>query len=918
MNASDLKLVGLLSANLRYLDEQQARLQDGAQVAQSFAALLRGEKVVLGSPTPAPPPSSQELLTHRMKALVGAFRRYGHLCADLDPLGLFKPVPNDELLATTHGLADAVLELPVFGLQVGGVPDGATVQQALAHLRAVYTGSIGAEIMHVDDEQRRNFVLAAMEGRRNRFSHDRNEQLHILNRLADSEILEQFLHTKYVGAKRFSLEGGQTLIPLLDLLFDRAGELGVTQAVMGMAHRGRLNVLVNVLGKKPRMLFAEFEDIQAETVMGSGDVKYHMGYSTEFHTRSGKTLHLSLSFNPSHLEAVNPVVIGRVRAKQQRLHDADRKQTLGVLIHGDAAFIGQGLVMETLNLSGLAAYETGGTFHVVCNNQIGFTTDPSDSRSTRYCTDVAKLLDAPILHVNAHDPEAVMFAVELLLDYQRTFGADVFLDLVCYRRYGHNESDEPGFTQPLMYERIESLPSLRSLYADSLVKRGVLSATDAQHMVKEKQESLEQELLAAKHAVERPRVDAGDGVWRGYLGGPDDQVADVDTQVSPAVLDRLFAVLTRVPAGFSPHAKIERLLHLRATMGRGAQPLDWGMAELLAVGSLLLEGTLVRLTGQDCRRGTFSHRHAVWTDCKNGQRYSPLAHLRGDGPAPGDFQVYDSSLSEAAVLGFEYGFSLDYPDALVMWEAQFGDFVNGAQVILDQFVSSAEDKWRRLSGLTLLLPHGYEGQGPEHSSARFERFLQLCAEDNLQVVYPTTPAQYFHLLRRQVKRSWRKPLVVLSPKSLLRLPAATSTLADLSTGRFARVIADQTVSAQHVTRVMFCTGKVYYDLQAERKNRGAHTTAICRLEQLYPFRASELTQALLRYSQAKHFVWVQEEPANMGAQWFVAPRLSALLPSGATLRFVSRVESASPATGSYKAHLLEHRKLMQDAFSGGE
>ncbi len=632
-------------------------------------------------------------------------------------------------------------------------------------------------------------------------------------------------------------------------------------------------------------------------------------------TRSGKSLHLSLAFNPSHLEAVNPVVVGRVRAKQQRLADRDRRQVLGVLVHGDAAFAGQGLVTETLALSGLPAYQTGGTFHVIVNNQIGFTTDPSDSRSTRYCTDIAKLLQAPILHVNGHDPEAVIHAVEILLDYQREFGCDVLLDMVCYRRYGHNESDEPGFTQPLMYQRIEQLASVRSLYAQSLANRGVLPITDADAMVQRKQAELELELAAAKSASERPVVNAGDGVWRGYQGGPDTSVADADTRVSAATISTLAQRLSSVPTDFSPHPKIERLLQLRAAMGRGEQPLDWGMAELLAFGTLLREGTLVRLTGQDSRRGTFSQRHAVLTSIKTGEKFTPLCNLDGSQNPVGEFQVYDSLLSEAAVLGFEYGFSLDYPDALVLWEAQFGDFVNGAQVILDQFISSAEDKWRRLSGLTMLLPHGYEGQGPEHSSARFERFLQLCAEDNWQVTYPTTPAQYFHLLRRQVKRPWRKPLVVMSPKSLLRHPAATSTLSELTDGGFQPVITDGKASPTEVTRIMLCTGKIYYDLVDERKRRSDGKTAICRIEQLYPFRVPDVSAMMERFPGARELVWVQEEPANMGAQAFVAPRLAALLSPGMKLRFASRVESASPATGSYKAHVLEHKKLMEEAFA---
>ncbi len=925
MEASDLKLVGLLGANLRYLDEQyELQQKSPSAVEPSFAALLdSGDATFTSTATassagPNPPAAAMdhgETLPYRVQSLVAAYRRYGHLAARLDPLGLVEPEGSPELAPSFHNLSDADLAKPVSGIGVAGLPQGSTVGAIISHLRTVYSGSVGAEVMHIDDSVRRQFVLDRLEGRANRFASSRDEQVHILRRLVDAESLEQFLHTKYVGAKRFSLEGGQTLIPLLDYLFQFAGERGVSQVVIGMAHRGRLNVLSNLLGKTPRQLFAEFEDIQAETVMGSGDVKYHMGYSTDVTIRNGQSLHLSLAFNPSHLEAVNPVVVGRVRAKQQRIADDKRTSALGVLVHGDAAFAGQGLVTETLSLSGLPAYETGGTFHVIVNNQIGFTTDPDDSRFTRYCTDVAKLLQTPILHVNGHDPEAVIHAVELLLDYQREFGCDVVLDMVCYRRYGHNESDEPGFTQPLMYQRIEKLSSVRSLYAQSLSERGVLPIAEADAMVQRKQAELELELAAAKSAVERPTVNAGDGLWRGYRGGADSSVEDADTRVSVADLARIADRLSTVPKEFAPHPKIERLLQLRAAMGRGEQGLDWGMAEQLAFGSLLLEGVLVRLTGQDSRRGTFSQRHAVLTSYRTGERYTPLCNLTEDPTKQGVFQVFDSLLSEAAVLGFEYGFSLDYPDALVLWEAQFGDFVNGAQVILDQFISSAEDKWRRLSGLTMLLPHGYEGQGPEHSSARFERFLQLCAEDNLQVVYPTSPAQYFHLLRRQVKRPWRKPLVVMSPKSLLRHPAAASPISELSEGRFQCVIGDNKVTSSDVRRVMLCTGKIYYDLVEERKRRGDSQTALCRIEQLYPFRAAELAALLSQFPSAREYVWVQEEPANMGAQSFVAPRLAALLPGGVRLRFASRVESASPATGSYKAHVLEHKKLMEEAFA---
>ena len=947
MEPADLNLVALLGANLRYLDEIYERYQaDPGAVDPSFTALLRNGASELpaaparGPNSPAPPPHIGEVLSStaaataaavaagpdelvaeiaaaRVKNLIEAYRRYGHLAVQLDPLDIERPPSHPELRLEAHGFSAADLnrKIPVKYLQAASmaVDSQMTLGELVLRLTQTYAGAIGLESAHIDDPERRQFLIDFIESRPNRYSHSRDEQLVILDRLMDAEVIEQFIHTKYVSAKRFSLEGGKSLIPLLDYVLENAGNRGVKELVIGMAHRGRLNVLANLMRKSPRLIFAEFEDLDPESVMGSGDVKYHMGYSTDHVTRGGHKLHLSLAFNPSHLEAVDPVVVGRVRAKQKRRGDRDRTQIVGVLVHGDAAFAGQGLVAETLNLSGLEGYHTGGTIHIIVNNQIGFTTNPRDSRSTVYCTDVAKMLQVPILHVSGTQPEEVVYAVELAMEYQHRFHTDVVIDMVCFRRYGHNESDEPSFTQPLMYKKIEKQQSVTGLYARSLRERGLISQPELDAMLAKKHAQLETELTAARSSVSRPVVETMTGLWRGYRGGFDRQVPDVDTAVPADILKEIATRITQVPKDFTPHPKIERLLTQRAAMGRGQTALDWGMGEALAFGSLLWEKVLVRCSGQDSRRGTFSQRHAVLFDNNTGQPYTPLSNLRDNPSEQGSFTIIDSMLSEAAVLGFEYGFSLDYPDGLVCWEAQFGDFVNGAQVILDQFVSSAEDKWRRLSGLVLLLPHGYEGQGPEHSSARFERFLQLGAEDNIQVVYPSTPAQYFHLLRRQVHRPWRKPLVVMTPKSLLRAPL--SQMSELSTGRFQCVIGDSQVQPDQVTRVMLCTGKVYFDLVEQRKKRGDKRTAIVRVEQLYPLRTDELQQAVGAFPKVRELIWVQEEPANMGALQSIVPRLQQEFGTALSLRTASRVESASPATGSYKAHVLEQQKLMNDAFA---
>ncbi|MCS6913694.1 MAG: 2-oxoglutarate dehydrogenase E1 component [Myxococcales bacterium] len=908
-------LVGTLGAHLGLVDELYARYRERPEALPAgWRELFEGRPISWRAAEREPGPDP--MLLARVHALVHAYRVRGHLEANLDPLGTLIREKHPDLAPATYGLGEEHMDEVVPGGGLFGVPpEGIRLRDLLGRLRRIYCDTIGVEYMYISDPVRRTWLAERLETMDNRFRRDEAAQRRILERLVAAETFERFVHLKYVGTKRFSLEGGETLIALLDVALEQAGLHGIQEVVLGMAHRGRLNVLANIVGKSPSLIFAEFEDIAPESVMGGGDVKYHMGYSSDYETAAGHRIHLSLAFNPSHLEAVDPVVLGRVRAKQRRRQDTRHERVLGVLIHGDAAFAGQGLVAETLNLSNLHGYRTGGTLHIIVNNQIGFTTSPHASRSTPYCTDVARMIQVPIFHVNGDDPEAVAHVVELAMEYRRQFRCDVVIDMFCFRRYGHNESDEPSFTQPLLYQRIARHPPVAQTYARSLIERRRITQAEVDALVARYTQYLERELAEARVQNERPAIPSGCGYWRGYRGGPDRATPEVDTAVPRDILQDIADKITTLPPDFSPHPKIARLLQQRRAMGHGELPLDWGMAEALAFGTLLREGRLVRFSGQDTRRGTFSHRHAVLIDIRTGAEYVPLAHVAEPGQQ-GEFRIYDSMLSEAAVLGFEYGYSLDYPDGLVMWEAQFGDFANGAQVILDQFVSSAEDKWARLSGLVLLLPHGYEGQGPEHSSARFERFLQLCAEDNMQVVFPTTPAQYFHLLRRQVLRPWRKPLIVLSPKSLLRHPEATSSLEELSAGRFHSVLPDPLVQREAVQRIFLCTGKVYYDLLEERVRRGDVHTALVRLEQLYPLRTEELQAALRLYPAAIELCWVQEEPANMGAREFILPRLLPLL-GRLKLRVVSRPESASPATGSTRAHLLEQRALLEEAFSGG-
>lgn len=845
------------------------------------------------------------LLSSRVSDLVNAYRMRGHLFAKIDPLGT-PPEAAPELELSNFGLteADYDIEFPTDG--IGGLPDRATLRQIIAHLSETYCGSIGVEFTHIEEPEAREWLQQAMESTRNRAELDNAEVVRILKHLTDAEIFEQFVHKNFVGAKRFSCEGAESMIATLDLLIEYAANHGVEEIVIGMAHRGRLNVLANIMNKNVREIFAAFRDSKPEANLGRGDVKYHLGESMDRVTASGRTIHLSLTFNPSHLEFVNPVVEGRVRAKQ------DRRKRLGVmplLIHGDAAFMGQGIVPETLNLAGLEGYSTGGTVHLVVNNQIGFTTLPQDSRSTRYCTDITRMMKVPVFHVNGEDPEAVIQTTRLAIEFRQRFGKDVVIDMLCYRRYGHNEGDEPRFTQPLMYQLIDQKPTVREVYVKKLIESGQISQSEADQLKENRQAVLAEALEEERKGdyLKPPR--AMGGVWTPYIGGPDKNVPEVKTSVPREVLLDLATRLAELPPGFDANAKVKAVLDRRREQVTKGEPFDWGTAEHLAFASLVDDDRTIRITGQDARRGTFTHRHATLFDAKTGARYTPLSNL-----GKGKFEVHDSPLSEAGVLGFEYGYSLDAPDALVIWEAQFGDFANGAQVIIDQFIVSAEDKWLRLSGLVLLLPHGYEGQGPEHSSGRVERFLQLSASDNIQVCNLTTPAQLFHALRRQVLRPWRKPLVILTPKSLLRHKEAVSTVDDLANGHFQRVIGDPTADPAKVKRVLLCSGKVYYDLLDARRKLNRDDVAIVRLEQLYPIN-EELAEALDVYPAGTPLVWVQEEPRNMGPWYFMNANLHKHIGDRLPLSVVARPAAASPATGSKASHDLEQERLLAEAFA---
>ena len=847
-------------------------------------------------------------LQDRVDQLIRAYRVRGHMIAKLDPLGLPRPTPP-ELGIDFYGLTEADLDRTFSTRTIYG-PDMLPLRGILDRLRNTYCRSIGVQFMHIDDMKIRNWLQHRMEGTENRINLSKTEQLRIFTRLTDATILEEFIHKKFTGVKRFSLEGAESLIPLLDLTIEKAGESGVAEVVLAMAHRGRLNVLANIMGKSPRLIFREFEDAAPEFHTGGGDVKYHMGYSNDWTTASGKKVHMSLCFNPSHLEFINPVAMGRMRAKQDRMRDYEHRRGLVVLIHGDAAFAGEGVIQETLNLCSLNAYSVGGTIHVIVNNQIGFTTLPEQARSTPYCSDVAKMLQAPIFHVNGEDPEAVATVMQLALDFRQEFQRDIVIDMYCYRLYGHNEGDEPAFTQPLLYQAIEKRKNIRESYLEHLLKLGDITREEADKIAAQRRANLEQDLSVARSEAFKPRPEVVNNVWKQYLGGRDRDIEEVDTGTSKSRLVHLMETICKVPTDFHPHAKIEKLLKQRLEMAHGTRKFDWGAAELLAYATLLTEGHRVRITGQDCERGTFSHRHAVLHDVRDGKSFLSLRHLA---PDQKPIEMQNSPLSEVAVLGYEYGYSLDYPDALVMWEAQFGDFVNVAQVIIDQFIASAEEKWRRLSGIVMLLPHGFEGAGPEHSSARLERFLELSANDNIQVAVPTTPAQMFHLLRRQVLRRARKPLIVMTPKYLLR--REESALEDFATGRFQRLIDDDR-QQRTVNRVLLCSGKVYYDLLDQRQSMQRDDISIVRIELLAPLPEEELRHALAKYPDGTPVVWVQEEPENMGAWRYLRVKLGEKIFGRLPFSGVYRRASASPATGSSTGHKREQKELLAKAFGG--
>jgi len=799
------------------------------------------------------------------------FRHWGYLEADLDPLG-FLPVVSHPELRIEGELADEA--------------------------RRIYCGTVGVEFMHITDPVRRRWIQERMEGEQSAV-----DQGHVLDQLIRADLFEQVLQQRYLGNKRFSLEGVTALIPLVDEILETSGQRGAVNLVMGMSHRGRLNVIVHIARRAPEEVFAGFEDVDPRSVLGSGDVKYHLGATGEFNSANGRTIDMHLVSNPSHLEAVDPVAMGRALAKQVRANDATGAQYLPVLLHGDAAFAGQGIWAETLNFAGLEGYNVGGSIHIIVNNLIGFTTVPRESHTSFFSSDLAKRIPIPIFHVNAEDPDAVSRVGRMAVEYRYEFGTPVIIDLIGYRRHGHSEVDDPTITQPLRYRKIQEHPPLWQIYAKEI-------GVDAEPTVEKVRQDLDAAQKAAEELEKNPVMRQLPDYWKPYRGGRYNSSLEVDTAVPAEQLSEISAVISSYPSGFHIHPKVKKLLEQRAEMGNGKRAIDYGMAEALAFGSLLREGTPVRLSGQDSRRGTFNQRHAALIDIENEEIYIPLSHVSAD---QARFDIYNSALSEASIMGFEYGYSRDYPETLTLWEAQFGDFANGAQIIIDQFLAAGEDKWNLLSGLVLLLPHGYEGQGPEHSSARIERYLQLAARDNIQIAQPSTAAQYFHLLRRQALRTWRKPLVVFTPKSMLRHPAASSSLKELTDGRFLTVIPDEAVP-ESVTRLLVCTGKIGHELAAERKKRNDSSVGIIFVEQLYPFPEAELTAEFERHPNAREIVWVQEEPANMGALAFVLPRLERAA-RGKPVRSVKRSASASPATGSHGAHEMEQHTLISLAFA---
>lgn len=846
----------------------------------------------------------------QLNEMIGAYRTLGHLKARIDPLNLQVHSTVSALQPEAYGFSEAHLNKLVVSTAMP-TEKPLALREMINRLETIYCGPIGYEFMHLDDGEIRGWIQTRVEAIDNRGQIDRSEQFRILDRLTDAQTFEEFIRKKFLGAKSFSLEGAEAFIPLLDAIIEKAAQQKVQEIVLAMAHRGRLNVLANILGKPPRDIFRDFKAPAVAHFDGSGDVKYHLGHSHDYSTRTGAAVHLSLCFNPSHLEFVNAVAAGRVRAKQDRGGDSDRARAMALLIHGDAAFSGEGVVQEVLNLSRLEAYDIGGALHIILNNQIGFTTPPAEARSSTYATDIAKGLQMPIFHVNGDDPESVVYAARLALDYRAKFHRDVIIDLYGYRRLGHNEADEPTFTQPRLYQTIAKHKNVRDLYLAHLLSLQRVDATEAAARKVKFLQRLEDEFAKIQGDPASAGQETLQGIWKGYRGGAVNDGLDIVTGIDRQVLVDLLIAQARWPDDFHPHPKIAKAVALRREMAQGNRPLDWSAAESLAFATLAIEKVPVRLSGQDSARGTFGQRHAVLHDHDYGRKYIPLQRLAG-GQAP--VEIYNSPLSESGVLGFEYGYSLDSPAGLTIWEAQFGDFVNAAQVVVDQFITTAEEKWRRLSGIVLLLPHGFEGMGPEHSSARLERFLQLCAKDNIQVVNPTTPAQYFHCLRRQALSRWRKPLVVMTPKSLLRHPRSVSALEDCSAPQFQTVITPASpTSDKPVERIVLCSGKVFYDLEKRQRDLGDFEVPIIRIEQLYPFPEEELETALARYPTGTPLIWAQEEPENMGAWWYLSSTFQGRLHKR-SIAVIARPASASPATGSATRHQQQQNELLNRVF----
>lgn len=854
-----------------------------------------------------------DAISHQKQAsvlrLINAHRFNGHRQSDLDPLKQYQRPDTPELDPAFHGLTEEDMD-KTFNTGSLFAPDEITLREIIHIIKTTYCGSIGAEYMHINETEQKRWLQKRLEESLATPNYDKEKRIRILDRIMDANALEEYLHTKYVGQKRFSLEGGESLIPLLDEMIQSGGSQDIKEMVIGMAHRGRLNVLVNTIGKKPSDLFDEFEGKTIDTTNGSGDVKYHKGYSSDISTPGG-SVHLTLSFNPSHLEIIDPVVEGSVRARQDRRADHARNEILPILIHGDAAFAGQGVIMETFNLSQTRGYTTGGTVHIVINNQIGFTTsDPLDSRSSLYCTDVAKIVQAPIFHVNGDDPEAVVLVTKIALDFRMEFNKDVVIDMVCYRKHGHSEADEPMATQPVMYQHIRKHPGVRKLHTDRLISEGVITQEEVDAIAKEYIDSLESNVgvagTHAEHANPKYLID-----YSHFIGTEWDHA--VDTTISETAVSKLSEAITTMPEDFELNPAVSKIVEARKKMGAGEMLMDWGYAETMAYASLIDAGYPIRISGQDSGRGTFFHRHAVIHNMKDGRMHLPLQHIKQGQP---NFLVINSTLSEEAVLAYEYGYSSAEPNSLVLWEAQFGDFANGAQVVFDQFISSCESKWGRYCGLTVFLPHSYDGQGPEHSSARLERFLQLCAEQNMQVCFPSTPAQMFHMLRRQMLRPYRKPLIVMSPKSLLRRKISASSIDELVNGKFQTVIDEiDELDREQVTRLLACSGKVYFDLLEQRRESNISNIAIARIEQLFPFPHDDLKTVIDSYPNLKEVVWVQEEPKNQGSWYYMQSRgtMIGCLNKQHTFGYAGRFYSASPATGLMPVHLAQQNELVSDA-----